>query len=343
MTIGFLGAGSFATGILLPAIKRCGRADLITVCCGTGPNSQQASRKFGFSNCTTNEDEIFANSDLNTIVIATRHHLHARQVVAGIGAGKHVFCEKPLCLTETELSDIVCAYMSAGSEQKGLMVGFNRRFAPMVVRMKEFLSKIREPLSLNYRINAGYLPRDHWVHDPEQGGGRISGEACHFVDLLGFLAGSQVAKVSARSLPDKGRYSGDNLAITLEFQNGSQGVITYIANGDKSFSKERLEIFGGGAAAVLEDFRRLELRSRGRSKVLTSRWTRDKGHVPEWKAFAASILDTGPPPIPFTEIVASTLATQLAARSAMTGEALTVDVSDFISRSLDAVSPSSYR
>ncbi|PYX87413.1 MAG: oxidoreductase, partial [Acidobacteria bacterium] len=168
--------------------------------------------------------------------------------------GKNVFCEKPLCLSEEELATIVRAY-SLASPKPLFMVGFNRRFAPMAVHMKSFLSKIAEPLALHYRVNAGYLPADHWANDPEQGGGRILGELCHFVDFLMFLAGSAPVEVQAHSLANPGQYSDDNMIVCLRFANGSQGTITYVANGDKSFSKERVEAFGGGAVAVLEDFR----------------------------------------------------------------------------------------
>ncbi len=170
------------------------------------------------------------------------------------------------------------------------MVGFNRRFAPMTARMKSFLAPISEPLALQYRINAGHLPPDHWINDREQGGGRILGEVCHFVDLLMFLAASPIVEVEARPIGNSGRYSGDNVLISLHFGNGSEGTISYLANGDRSFSKERVEVFGGGSAAVLEDFRRLELVRNGRKETVQSRWRQDKGHRGEWDAFTQSVL-----------------------------------------------------
>src|SRR5258708_14964708 len=158
------------------------------------------------------------------------------------------------------------------------MVGFNRRLAPLALRMKAFLSNIHEPLVMNYRVNAGYLPPDDWVHDPEQGGGRCLGEVCHFVDFLMFLAGSSPVEVQASGLANSGRYSGENVVGSVRFANGSLGTIDYLASGDKSFSKERVEVFGGGAVAVLEDFRRLDLIRHGKKQTMPARWRQDKGH-----------------------------------------------------------------
>ena len=160
----------------------------------------------------------------------------------------------------------------------------------MTARLKSFLAPISEPLALHYRINAGYLPPEHWVNDREQGGGRILGEVCHFVDLLMFLAASPIVEVEGRALSNAGRYSGDNVLISLRFANGCEGTISYLANGDRSFSKERIEVFGGGCAAVLDDFRSLELVRNGRKEITRARWRQDKGHRDEWEAFAQFIL-----------------------------------------------------
>jgi predicted dehydrogenase len=210
------------------------------------------------------------------------------------------------------------------------MVGFKRLFAPMIVKMKSFLNSITEPLALNYRINAGCLPSDHWVNDREQGGGRILGEVCHFVDLLMFLAGSPIIEVAARAVGSSARYSGDNVLVSLRFANGSEGTISYLANGDRSFSKERLEIFGGGATAVLEDFRYLELVRNGRKRTVRSRWRQDKGHVAEWAAFVRSLQPKAAPAIGFDELICSTLATLRIEESVATGMAAAVDVASFL-------------
>jgi predicted dehydrogenase len=332
VAIGVVGAGAFATSTLLPAIKRMNGVELIGVCAANGSHARHAAEKFGFRYCATEERRIINDPDVNTVVIATRHHLHARQVLAAIAAGKHVFCEKPLCLNESELGAIVRAYRGGMSGREPLlMVGFNRRFAPMAVTMKAFLKPIQEPLALHYRVNAGFVSRDHWVNDPEQGGGRIRGEVCHFVDFLTFLAGALPIEVQARSVTNREPYSGDNAVISLRFANGSQGTISYLANGDRSYSKERVEVFGGGAVAVLEDFRCLELARYGRKQTFRSRFRQEKGHRGELEAFAAVIRGRGEPPIPFGEIVSVTLATLRAAESCSSEQSAIVDTAGFMS------------
>ncbi len=335
VTVGVLGAGMFASGTLIPAMKESAETDLALVCAANGSHAQHAAKRFGFAACTTDESEIILNPQINTVVIATRHHLHARQVAAALAAGKNVFCEKPLCLSEQELSTIVGTWNEMNAaERPVLMVGFNRRFAPMTVRLKQFLSGVTEPLALHYRINAGYLPPDHWTNDPEQGGGRILGELCHFVDLLAFLAESPVAEVEARSIGDSGRYSRDNVVVSLRFSNGSEGSVSYLANGDRSFSKERIEIFGGGSVAVLEGFRELQLVRNGRKESVRSRWRQDKGHRDEWSAFVRSIQHNSAAPIPFEDILNTTLATLRIDQSVATGTRLPVNTAGILDGSV---------
>lgn len=329
--VGLLGAGGFASSTLIPAMKGSSATSLISICAATGSHAQHLGRKFGFRECSTDEAEVIHNPEINTVVVATRHHLHARQIMAALRAGKDVFCEKPLCLTEDELREIVRAYLGISSANRpALMVGLNRRFAPMVIQMKAFLNSISEPLALNYRINAGCLPPDHWVNDREQGGGRILGEVCHFVDLLMFLAGSLIVEVSGRAIGSSARYSGDNAVVSLHFANGSEGTISYLANGDRSFSKERLEVFGGGATAVLDDFRRLELVRNGRKETVHSRWRQDKGHVGEWAAFVRSLQPGTAPAIRFDELVCSTLATLRIEESLAIGRPVAVDFASLL-------------
>jgi predicted dehydrogenase/threonine dehydrogenase-like Zn-dependent dehydrogenase len=307
--IGLLGAGAFATSTLLPAIKQVGGAELVVAGAASGSHARHAAEKFGFHSCTTDEQEILHHPTVNTVVIATRHHLHAAQVIAALNSGKHVFCEKPLCLNEAELAGIVDAHDHPASGRPLLLVGFNRRFAPFALRLKSFLEQIHEPLALHYRVNAGFLPADHWLNDPLQGGGRILGEVCHFVDFLCFLTNSSVVEVETRSLPNPGQYSNDNVVCSLRFSNGSHGTISYLANGDRSFSKERIEVFGGGSAAVLEDFRRLELVRGGKKRVFRSLLRQDKGHRGEWESFIKAIQAGTESPIPFHEVVATMQAT----------------------------------
>jgi predicted dehydrogenase/NADPH:quinone reductase-like Zn-dependent oxidoreductase len=329
VAIGMLGAGSFATSTLLPAIKRVGEVSLVGVCAANGSHSQQAAKKFGFQYSAADENTIINDATINTVVIATRHNLHARQVIASLKAGKQVFCEKPLCLNEDELRNIVRACDDSRDERSLagkplLMLGFNRRFAPLAMRLKTFLREIHEPLALHYRVNAGFIPADHWLNDPEQGGGRVIGEVCHFVDFISFLVGSAPVEVEARSLANPGKYSNDNVIASLRFVDGSQGTISYLANGDKSYSKERIEVFGGGAVAALDDFRRLETVSQGHKQVFRSLLRQDKGHRGEWKAFVDAVRTGADSPLSLAEIATSMLATFALEESRSTGRSVLV-------------------
>ncbi len=341
ISVGLLGAGAFAAGTLIPALKASKDTVLAGVCAATGAHAHHAAKKFGFRYCTTDEAQLVQDPSVNTVVIATRHHLHAHQVLAALEAQKHVFCEKPLCLSEEELRSIIRRYLdlsdlgTAPARRPALMVGFNRRFAPMAARMKSFLGATSEPLFLHYRINAGSLSPDHWVNDPEQGGGRVLGEVCHFVDLLMHLAGAPIVEVEAQLVGSAGRYGGDNVLALLQFANGSHGAISYLSNGDRSFSKERLEVFGGGAVAALEDFRRLELARHGHRQTIRARWRQDKGHRAEWAAFIESIR-AGKAAIAFDELVCSSLATLRIKESMATGKRISVDTPTFIEAALQA-------
>jgi predicted dehydrogenase/threonine dehydrogenase-like Zn-dependent dehydrogenase len=334
ISIGLLGAGSFATSTLLPAIKYVGNVKLIGVCAANGSHSRHAAKKFGFKYCATDAEQLIADPAINTIVISTRHHLHAAQSIAALKAGKKVFCEKPLCLNKDELREIVQVfqerYPDPRQEQSWLtakpllMVGFNRRFAPLAIQLKSFLQGIHEPLALHYRVNAGFIPADHWLNDPEQGGGRIIGEVCHFVDFLTFLAGAAPVEVQVNSLANPGKYSNDNVISSMRFADGSQGTISYLANGDKSYSKERVEVFGGGAVAVLEDFRRLETVRGGNKKVFRSILRQDKGHRGEWEAFVNALRTGGESPISLVQIVNTMMATFALEESRTSGQPVAV-------------------
>ena len=328
--IGIVGAGTFATDTLLPALKKVKGIQLSGVCSATGIHARQVADKFGFHYCTTAEAEVLNDSRCNAVVIATRNHLHATQVLAAMRAGKHVFCEKPLCTREEELEDIIRGFYGRDREPL-LMAGFNRRFAPMAVRLKQFFSDIHEPLAINYRINAGLLPRDHWVNDPDQGGGRIIGELCHFVDLVAFIGGSQPVQVHAHRLASQDR---DTVNVFVHLANGSQANISYLANGDRGFSKERLEVFAGGATGVLEDFRRLDLSRHGRRTIVRSRLCQDKGHRAELQAFVDAVKRGSKAPVDFAEIVATTLATFRIRDSVALGKPVSIDVAGFIGDAL---------
>jgi predicted dehydrogenase/threonine dehydrogenase-like Zn-dependent dehydrogenase len=331
--LGVLGAGHFAQNTLLPALQAIADVSFIGVCNATGPRSRSAAEKFGFAYCSNSEEELLQDANINAVLIATRHNLHAKQALAALRAGKGVFCEKPLCLNEEELFFLV--RVAAAENASLLMVGFNRRFAPMAVQLKKFLAEIHEPMAIHYRVNAGYIPADHWVNDPEQGGGRILGEVCHFIDFLCFLAGGCPVEVQAQTIGNPGQYSLDNVVASLKFADGTLGTIGYLANGDKSASKERIEVFGGGSVAILEDFRRLELVRNGRKQITRARWGQDKGHKAEMQAFVDALRGKAPAPITLEQVVGSTLATLRLQNSRQTGQPLKIQLSQFVASAVE--------
>lgn len=314
--LGVLGAGLYAGATLLPALRNVEGITRVGIASAGGLHAAHAARKFGFAYAASSEEAILGDQHINTIAILTRHDSHAALVVKALQAGKHVFVEKPLAINNDQLSAIRDQLQR--TESGLLMVGFNRRFAPLALALHDFLAARREPLYMHYRINAGYLPLNHWLHDPVQGGGRIIGEACHFVDFLTFLTGAAPVSVGARALPDGGKYAQDNVSMTFTFPDGSIGVVDYLANGDKSYPKERLEVFGGGRIAILDDFRALELVREGRRKRITQ--SQDKGWRGEWRAFAAAIRAGGPPPIPYAQLMGVAKATFAAVESLRSGQ-----------------------
>lgn len=322
--LGVLGAGNFATAVLLPALKKIERLELVGVVSASGASAQYAAQRFGFRYADSQENRLLEDPQINTLAILTRHHLHARQVLAGLAAGKHIFCEKPLALNEAELAEIESALLDPANAQLKLMVGFNRRFAPLAVRLAEFLAGRSEPLVAHYRVNAGYIPLSHWVHDPHQGGGRLVGEGCHFIDFLTFLVGAPPIAVNAQGLPDSGRYHEDNLLLNFQFPDGSLGSLGYLANGDKAFPKERIEVFCAGRVAVLDDFRSLELARDGQRQVQRSRLRQDKGHAAEWQAFTAALLSGDPSPIPFNQLAGVTRASFAAVQALRTRQEIAI-------------------
>lgn len=321
VNLGALGAGNFATATLFPALKGNKAVRRIGLATRTGIKAANAGERFGFHYATTDEDQLLSDDEINTIAVLTRHHLHARQVMAALEAGKHVFCEKPLARTREELAAVE---QVLAANPHLLMVGFNRRFAPLAVDLKRFFDDAHEPMALHYRVNAGFLPDTHWLHDLSQGGGRIIGEACHFMDFLTYLTGEVPLTVETKGLPDQGRYHEDNVVITLRYPDGSLGLVTYLANGDKSLPKERVEVFCGGKVGVLDDFRRLELIRDGKREVKRSWLRQDKGHRAEWEAFAEAILNGGEPPIPYRDLFAVTEAAIAAVESLRSGEEITI-------------------
>ncbi len=291
----FIGSGNYATGVLIPAFKATG-VRLEVVASFGGVSGVHAGRKFGFEQTTTDTESVFADPQVTTVVVTTRHDSHARFVCRALTAGKHVFVEKPLCLTLSELAEIERV---AASSPGSLMVGFNRRFAPQVRRIKALLAGVPTPKAFVMTVNAGAIPAEHWTQDGEVGGGRIIGEACHFIDLLRFLAG---APLVGWYRMDMDSLSRDTVTFQLRFADGSIGTVHYFANGSKTFPKERLEVFAGGRVLQLDNFRRL--RGFGWPGFHKENlWRQDKGQMTCVAAFVRCIEQGGQAPIPFEELI----------------------------------------
>lgn len=303
--IGLIGAGNYASRTLIPAFKEAG-GFLHTIMSAGGVNAIIHGRKSGFSEASSDISATLGNEAINTIVIATRHDSHADLVLKSLKANKNVFVEKPLCLTLEELEAIEAYFTSTGDKKDVrplLSIGFNRRFAPHIQKMKSLLGTTAGPKSFVVTINAGDIPEEHWTQDILVGGGRIVGEACHFVDLIRYLAGNPIASFSAESLgPHPSlKIRDDKASISLKFDDGSMGTIHYLANGHKGFPKERIEVFVEGRILQLDNFRTLKGWGwKGFSKMRA--WKQDKGQSSFAKAFVMAVETGGPPPIPLSEL-----------------------------------------
>lgn len=310
--ISFVGAGNYATAVLIPAFKKAG-AKLRRVASNAGVSGLHAGRKFGFEETTTDTDGVFTDADAQAVVITTRHDSHAALTLQALRNGKHVFVEKPLCLTLDELATIVTARNDApttAGTAPVVMVGFNRRFAPQVQKMKQLLAGAPGPKCFVMTVNAGAIPGNHWTQDPAVGGGRLLGEACHFIDLLRHLAGAAIVSAQRSTMQAA---LDDTLTLQLGFADGSIGTVHYFANGTKAFPKERLEVFAAGRVLQLDNFRRLTgFGWPGFSKL--SLWSQDKGQEACAAAFVTAVASGSAAPIPFDEIVeVSRVTIQLAA------------------------------
>ena len=298
--VSFIGSGNYAKGTLIPAFKAAG-ANLVSVVSNGGVSAVHAAKKFGFEQAKSDANEVFDDSDIDAVILTTRHNSHAKMVLAAIEARKHVFVEKPLCLSLDELTTIESAYEEATKAKAAplLMVGFNRRFAPHVQKIKSLIAKETTAKSFIMTVNSGDIPADHWTQDKNVGGGRIVGEACHFIDLLRYLTG---AKITQHSIAKTDTPTGDSVTINLSFKDGSNGTIHYLANGHKGFPKERLEIFCSGKVLQLNNFRVLQGWGwNGFSKMKLRR--QDKGQVACAKAFVETLKQGGQTPIPIEEII----------------------------------------
>lgn len=302
--VGFIGAGNYASRILIPAFKKAS-SQLHTIVTSGGINGVIHGEKTGFSEASTDIEGLLNNKDINTIAIATRHNSHAYFVEKVLSSGKNVFVEKPLALTYEEIEKVEAVYNHNihTNQYARVMVGFNRRFSPQVQKMKALLNTVKEPKSFIMTMNAGAIPADHWTQDNAVGGGRIIGEACHFIDLMRFLAGSKIVSVQARRMgeTDAVQILEDKASITLGFEDGSFGTIFYLANGASNFPKERVEVFTAGRVLQLDNFRKLKAFGwPGFNKM--NLWRQDKGQDACAAAFVESIRDGKETPIPADEI-----------------------------------------
>jgi len=322
--LGVLGAGLYANATLLPVIKNNKDFELVGIASSGGLHAQHSGKKFGFQYATSSEDEIINDPNINTVAILTRHDSHADLVVKALKAGKNVFVEKPLAIDLAGLNKIIKQLTTDHRPQtvkrgqpsivNGLLtVGFNRRFSPLTQKLKLSMVNRQSSMYIHYRVNAGYIPLNHWTQDETIGGGRIIGEACHFVDFITFLVGAVPVSVSAQALPDNGKYREDNVSMTFTFPDGSIGVVDYLANGDKSFPKERVEVFCEGMIAVLDDYVSLQMVKDGKRKE--ERIRQDKGWGNEMQAFVRAIREGGEPPIPYEQIIGVTKSTFAAVES----------------------------
>ncbi|WP_133153790.1 Gfo/Idh/MocA family oxidoreductase, partial [Vibrio sp. 10N.261.55.A7] len=298
----FVGAGNYASRVLFPVFKSSG-AKLNTVVTSGGVSAIHHGKKHGFLKASTDFSEAMVDKITNTVVIATQHNLHAEQTISALRAGKNVFVEKPLALNEGEVDAIVSLYNELEDKPR-LMVGYNRRFAPQIIKMKTLLSSVSGPKTFIMTMNAGHIPADHWTQDLNIGGGRIIGEACHYIDLMRHLVGSKITGFTAMCIGEAPGVAvrEDKASITLSFEDGSIGTIHYFSNGGKAFPKERIEVFANDAVLQLDNFRKLigfGWKGFSKNKLISQ----DKGQENCSQAFVESIRQGKPSPIPFEEII----------------------------------------
>lgn len=323
ISIGFIGGGSYAQSYLLPNIPKDQNIALKGVLTATPAGSRSVGDRFGFEFCTGSEDDILKHQDINTLFIATRHDSHFHYVKKGLESGKHIFVEKPLCLTLEELTEIKELYTSlivSRPLSPMLMVGYNRRFSPLALMLKDRI--LQAPLAMTYRVNAGPVPADSWIQDVEVGGGRIIGEVCHFIDFMVFLTGSFPKYVYAVSMTDP-NHLNDTVNINLEFENGSIGTMSYFSNGAKSVPKENIEVYHAGMTAIIHDFKSLEIHG-GKKPFKKRLLSQNKGQKNMIKEFLRAVKDGLSSPIPFNEVYAVSLATFKAVESIRTRRSLEI-------------------
>ena len=281
--VGIIGAGNFTSMTLLPILKKT-NAKIKYITSSRGVSGTSLAKKYGISRSTTNYSDVLEDPEVDTIIITTQHHLHSDMVIDGLKANKHVFVEKPLAINTSQLDQIETAYRNS---KASLMVGFNRRFSPHITKMRSLLGSSETPINIIATMNAGFIPENVWVHDMEVGGGRIIGEACHYIDLLSYLTGSNVTSVCLNAMGDHPKENTDNASMLLRFENGSNAVINYFANGSKSYSKERLEVYSQGRTLIMDNFRTTKgYGFKGFSKLKTKM---NKGHLSQFENYLATV------------------------------------------------------
>ncbi len=321
--IGFIGAGSYAQGHLLPNLPKDPDVVLKGVVTATPTGTRSAADRFGFEFCTSDPAEIIGSKEINTVFIATRHDSHGQYVAAALAAGKHVFVEKPLCLKEEELTEITRLMENppGGGPPPLLMVGFNRRFAPLTGVIRKVLRP--DPMAVIYRVNAGAVKADDWSQDPVVGGGRIHGEACHFIDYITFLTGSLPVSVFATAMREPAGLN-DTVTLSIHYANGSIGTVHYFANGAKTVAKEYVEVYQSGITAILDDYRVATVSAKGPGKP-EKLWTQDKGQGSEVAQFIATVRQGGAPLIPYAQLRSTALVCLRAMESLKTGTVMALD------------------
>jgi len=305
--LGIIGAGNFTKRVILPSLKGS-NAGLKTISSAGGVSGTELAKKYGFSQSATDNDEIWNDPDIDLVLITTRHNQHASMSVKALQAGKHLFVEKPLALNETELDNIIDAYQKGSTT---LSVGFNRRFSPHSIAIKKALGP--GPMNIVATMNAGFIPKDVWIHDLKVGGGRIIGEACHFIDLCSYLTDSAVISVCMNAMGPSADEGTDNASILLKYADGSNAVVNYFANGHKSYSKERLEVYSRERTIILDNFRRTTAYGFSGFRKLKTRL--DKGHKTQFHELIRRVKEGGDPLIPFESLVNTTKASFAAIES----------------------------
>lgn len=300
--IGIIGAGNFTKMTVMPALKNSG-AHYKYISSAGGLTATSLAKKYGFIQATTDYKLILQDPEVDLVFVTTRHNSHAKLVTETLEAGKHVFVEKPLALNQEELSTIISKYRSL-TTGLSVNVGFNRRFSPYTLKAKELLGDATEELNMIATMNAGFIPQDVWVQDMRTGGGRIIGEACHFIDLMVYLSGSRVTAVVMSALGKNPQKNTDNAIITVKFENGAQGVIQYFSNGSKSYPKERIELYSQGRTLVIDNFRKMK--GYGFSRFSSMSKGLDKGHKNQFRLLLQQVKKTGAPLIPFEDLINTT-------------------------------------